>query len=68
MVSIVDFGPSCRGFDFQRYQNFFRRKIVDVAEATQRPCLEESGQWLENVDQMHLVLASGDLFCSSNYY
>ena len=28
-------------------------KIVDVAE--------ESGQWLENVDRTHLVLASGNL-------
>ena len=28
-------------------------KIVDVAE--------ESGQWLENVDRTHLVLASGKL-------
>ena len=24
-------------------------------------CLEESGQWLENVDQTHLVMASGKL-------
>ena len=34
-------------------------KIVDVAEVNQRRWLEESGQWLENVDQTHLVLASG---------
>ena len=27
------------------------QKIVDVAEVNQRRCLEESGQWLENVDQ-----------------
>ena len=26
-----------------------------------RCCLERSGQWLENVDQTHLVLASGKL-------
>ena len=36
-------------------------KIVDIAEVNQWPCLEESGQWLENVDQTHLVVASGKL-------
>ena len=42
--------------------NFFIwKKIVDVAEINQRHCLEESGQWLENVDQTRLVLASGKL-------
>ena len=25
-------------------------KIVDVAEVNQQRCLDESGQWLENVD------------------
>ena len=34
-------------------------KIVDVAEVHQRRCSEESGQWFENVDRTHLVLASG---------
>ena len=38
---------------------FFRGKMVDAAEVNQRRCIEESGQWLENVDQTHLVLASG---------
>ena len=33
-------------------------KFVDV-EVNQQLCLEESGHWLENVDQNHLVLASG---------
>ena len=33
--------------------------IVNVAEVNERRWLEESGQWLENVDQAHLVLASG---------
>ena len=31
--------------------------IVDVAEVNQRRCLEECGQWLENDDETHLVLA-----------
>ena len=30
-------------------------KLINVG------CLEESGQWLENVDPTHLVLASGKL-------
>ena len=32
---------------------------VDNAEVYQGPCVEKSGQYLENVDQTHLVLASG---------
>ena len=39
-------------------KKFPEEKIVNVAEVNQRPCLEESGQWLENVNQTHLVLAS----------
>ena len=35
-----------------------RGKNVSVAEVNQQHCLEESGQWLENVDQTHQVLAS----------
>ena len=37
----------------------FREKIIYVAEFNQQLWLEESGQSLENVDQTHLVLASG---------
>ena len=29
---------------------FSEEKIVDVAEVNQQRCLDESGQWLENVD------------------
>ena len=36
----------------------FRWKMINVAEVNRRRCLEESGQWLENVDQTHLLLAS----------
>ena len=36
-----------------------RRKIINIAEVNQHHWLEESGQWLENVDRTHLVLASG---------
>ena len=43
-----------------------RDKIVDVAEVNQWNCLEEGGQWLENVDQTHLVLASGELVLQKN--
>ena len=38
---------------------FFRGIIVNVAEVNQQCYLEESGQWIENVDQTHLVLDSG---------
>ena len=36
-------------------KSFCRGKIIDVAEVNQRGWLEESGQWLENVDQTHQV-------------
>ena len=56
MVSILAYWPSCPGFDSQ-----LSRKIVDVAKVNQWRCFEESDQWLENVDQTHLVLASDKL-------
>ena len=40
---------------------FTEENIVDVAEVNQRCCLEESGQWLENVECTHLILASAKL-------
>ena len=42
---------------------FSEEKIVNVAEVNQLHCLEESGQRLENVDQTHLVLAGGKMYC-----
>ena len=33
--------------------------IIDVHKVNQRHWLEESGHWLENVGQVHLVLARG---------
>lgn len=33
-------------------------KKINVAEVNLYLCLEENGQWLENVDRAHLVLAS----------
>ena len=41
---------------------FCEENIIDVAEVNQRHCLEESVQWLENVDRTHLLLSSGKLF------
>ena len=35
--------------------------IVNVAEVNQQSCFEEKGQWLDDVDKAHLVLASGKL-------
>ena len=51
--------PSSPGFDSQFSWNIFRDKIIKFAEVNQRRWLEESGQWLENVDWTYLVLASG---------
>ena len=42
---------------FPVFPIFFRGKIIDDAEFNQWRWLEESGQWLENVDRTHLVLA-----------
>ena len=39
------------------FQKNFRGKIIDVAVVNKLPWLEESGQWLENVDQTLLVQA-----------
>ena len=41
-------------------------KNNNVTEVNQQRWLEESGQWLENVDRTHLVLASGKLVLQKN--
>ena len=52
----------------------FSEKIIDVAEVNQWRGLEESRQWLENVDRLHLVLASSKpvqqkkLHCQCGHY
>ena len=56
MVGTLASGPGCPGLNSQCSQ-----KIVDGADVSRRRCLEESGQWLENVDRSLLVLASGKL-------
>ena len=38
-----------------------RKNYFNFALVNQWRWIEESGQWLENVDQTHLVLASGKL-------
>ena len=43
----------------QHSQNNFIEKIITVAEVNQPRWLEESEQWVENVQHTHLVLASG---------
>ena len=58
MVSILASGPRCPEFNSKRSQKFSEENIVDVAVLYQRHFLEDSGRWLENVDQTHLVLAS----------
>ena len=60
VVSKLVSEPTCSGFESQHPQFFSGGKIVDdVAEVNKGGCLKESGLWLENVDQTHLVLASG---------
>ena len=61
MVSILASGPSCTEFDSKSSQKNSVEKIVHAADLKQQHCLEKSGQCLENVDQTHLVLASGKL-------
>ena len=58
-MSNKGFTPSSPGFNSHRSQIFCRGKVIDVAEVNQWHWLEESGQWLENVDRTHLVLAGG---------
>ena len=42
-------------------KKFLEENKVDVAEVNQWFCLEERGQWIENVNRTHLVLSSGKL-------
>ena len=60
-VGILASRPSCPGFDSQHSQICFEEKNVDAVEVNQLRNLEESGQWLENVDQTHMLLGSGKL-------
>ena len=64
MASIIASGHRCPWFISQHFQKNSDDKIVEVAEVNQVRFLEESGQWLENVDQTQLVMASQ---CYKNY-
>ena len=55
MVSILASRPKCFEFNSQHSRKF--SKIIGVAEVNQQSWLEESVQWLENVDLTQLVLA-----------
>ena len=61
MASILAFGPNCPGSYSQHYLQNILGKNANVAEVNQWRCLEERERWLKNVDQTHLVLASGKL-------
>ena len=50
--------PAAVGLNPSTPKFFSEEKIVDVAEANQLRCLQEIGQWLGNVDRIHLVQAS----------
>ena len=57
MVSILFRDPAATGLIPAFF--FSEENIADVAEVNQQQCLEESGQWLENVDRTHLALVNG---------
>ena len=66
MVGILAFGPTCPRFDSKHPRISLEEKIIDVAEINPWHCLEESGQWLENLDQTHIMLHSGKPALQSN--
>ena len=53
--------PAAAGLSPSIPEYFSQGKFFDGAEVKQRPCIEESGQSLENVNQTHLIQASGKL-------
>ena len=64
---IIMKGEKDPGVDGLYEHKISEEKIVDVAEANQQRCSEESGLLPENVDQTHLVLASGKLVLKKTY-
>ena len=50
MVSIPASRPSCTGLILSVPEIFSEETSFNVAEVNQQRCLEESEQWLENVD------------------
>ena len=59
MVGTLASAPCCARLDSQPSQVFFGGKIINVAQVNQQRRLEESEQWLENVDQTYLVRGTG---------
>ena len=55
MVRFLASGHSCPWF----YSQHSPKNFIDVAEFNQWRRLDKCVQWLENLDQSHLVLASG---------
>ena len=47
-------------------KNLQKQQISIFANVNQQRWLEESGQWLENVDGTHTVLARGNLVLQNN--
>ena len=68
MVSMLTSGPNCPGFDHQLSPKISEEKLGNVAEVNQPHCIEESEQWLENVDQTHLELACGKLVPQKEFH
>ena len=57
--SILASHPAALGSIPSVPQKNFRGNIIKIAEVNQRNRFEKSGQWHENVDRSHLVLAGG---------
>ena len=59
LLAYLLLGPATSGLIRSAPEFFSEEKIINVAQVNQQRSSEESGQWLENVDRTHLVLASG---------
>ena len=59
MISRHASDPAAPGLIPCILKKFSGEKLWNFNEVYQRRCLEESGQWLENVDQTQLDLTSG---------
>ena len=68
MVSILLPDPAALGSIPSIPEIISDEKCVNIAKVHQQCCLDESGQWRENVDQTHLVMASGNLKLRKSYW
>ena len=65
MDSVLASHPAAPGSIIGNHENFFGR-ILGVAKVDRQHWLEESEQWLENVERTHKVLVCGKLVFQKN--